>query len=120
MFKDLAGNTPTQAYNFGTPKTAQVRNQVSAFVGKNDPVDFYRFSLTRSSNVKLSLLNRDKGDADLQLRNEAGQTLFSARNGQGQRDRITADLAAGTYFVRVFPKQGDVQYRLILKIRQIF
>jgi parvulin-like peptidyl-prolyl isomerase len=120
MFKDLAGNTPAQAYDFGSPRTAVVRNQVSAFVGKDDPVDFYRFNLTRSSNVKLSLLNRDQGDADLQLRNEAGQRLFTSRLGVGVRDRITADLAAGTYFIRVFPKQGDVQYRLILKIKQIF
>jgi hypothetical protein len=120
MFKDLAGNTPAQAYDFGFPKTAQVRNKVNAFVGKDDPVDFYQFKLTRSSSVKLSGLNRDQGNADLQLLNQAGTTLFSSQRGAKQKDQIATDLTEGTYFIRVFPRQGDVQYRLVLKIRQKF
>jgi hypothetical protein len=121
MFKDLAGNTPAQAYDFGSPKTAQVRNRVrTAFVGTTDPADFYRFTLTRSSSIDLSLRNLDRGNADLQLWNSAGKTLFSSQRGSKQRDTIATDLAAGTYFIRVFPQKGDVTYRLILAIAQKF
>ncbi|MBW4515416.1 MAG: pre-peptidase C-terminal domain-containing protein [Timaviella obliquedivisa GSE-PSE-MK23-08B] len=121
MYQDLAGNTPTQAYNLGSPITAQFRSTVkTAFVGTNDPVDFYRFTLTRSSSISLSLRNRNQGNADLQLLNQPRKVLFSSQKGSQQRDTITAELAEGTYYIRVFPRKGDVTYQLILAIAQKF
>jgi Bacterial pre-peptidase C-terminal domain len=121
MFKDLAGNNPAQAYDFGSPKTAQVRNRVkSAFVGTNDLADFYRFTLLRSSSIDVSLRNLDQGNADLQIWNQAGKTIASSQRGRKQRETIATELSAGTYFIRVFPQKGDVTYRLILTIAQKF
>jgi hypothetical protein len=124
MFKDLAGNTPAQAYDFGSPKTGRVTDKVNAFVGTSDPNDFYKFKLTRSSSITLTLRNRDRGDADLELIDAIEKPLFASRRGANQRDRITSELNPGTYYIRVFPKAGpktsDVQYKLILKIVQKF
>jgi len=121
MYKDLAGNTLAQAYDFGSPKTAQVENQVkTAFVGTSDPIDLYRFTLTRASSISLSLRNQNQGNADLQLLSQTGKTLFSAQKGSRQRDTIKAEMSEGTYYIQVFPRKGDVTYRLVLAIAQKF
>ncbi len=110
------GNTPVDPGN--TLSTALDIGSVSGersfkeFVGTTDRNDIYRFSLSNNSDIKLTLssltqsayiaLIQDKngngriddGDGDV-LKSDSG---YSSENGY-----INQALAAGTYFIRVYP-----------------
>ncbi|MCU0566758.1 MAG: T9SS type A sorting domain-containing protein [Oculatellaceae cyanobacterium Prado106] len=116
-FRDLAGNTLKTALDLGSPQTARDRNVINAFVGQDDSNDFYRIRLRSASNVALTLRSLPfqnlLGNADIQLLNRQGRVLADGQlNAQG-RDRIQTNLPSGTYFIRVFPQQGNIRYRLI-------
>jgi hypothetical protein len=61
-----------------------------------DEQDYYRFSVSLTSNVTFSIATSDgETDPTMQLLNSSGAVVESLANGQ------TASLAAGTYYVRV-------------------
>jgi len=95
---DLAGNTQATGRNLGVLNGSAT---LSEFVNSADANDFYRFSLSRTSNFSLSL-NGLTADADVQLLNNAGQVIASSILGGANAESITRNLAAGNYAVRVY------------------
>ncbi|MDF5720176.1 MAG: pre-peptidase C-terminal domain-containing protein [Rhizonema sp. PD37] len=79
------------------------------FVGSTDRDDYYRFTLTQTSNFKLSLTGlTDYADADLIYDNNGngqidyGETLGRTDGSQYSDGSINQTLGAGTYFIHVY------------------
>lgn len=70
-------------------------------VGAIDTEDYYRFDLITPSHLELSLTDLSV-DADLQLYDGNGVLLSSSENDGTAADLITRNLAAGTYYARVY------------------
>ena len=116
---DYAGNTLGTARNIGTLSTAQTYTD---WVGSLDTNDYYSFNLAATSNLSV-LLNGLSANADLQLIRDingngvidAGEILQSSAIIGTANDSISvSNLAAGTYFVRVYPNGGNTNYNLTL------
>ncbi|MFM7470431.1 MAG: PPC domain-containing protein, partial [Nodosilinea sp.] len=108
---DNAGNTLATARNIGALSSTQT---FSDWVGSADTNDYYRFDLAQTSTFNLTL-NGLSADADVQLLNSSGTVLQSSVNGGTTAESITSQsLAAGTYYVRVFPYSGSTNYNLTL------
>jgi hypothetical protein len=113
------GNTLNTALNIGalSANTTTFKN----FVGQTDPNDYYRFTLNSNSNLSVTLaaLTDYAGVQLIQDKNNNGQindgdilTYNSAYSGNAD---ISADLQAGTYFMRVYAGGGDnTNYELIV------
>lgn len=80
-------------------------------VGSTDPVDCYKFNLTKSETVSVFLNGLAAGDT-LELLDSTGQviqsstnsgTTWSATDTGSTGGSITSSLAAGTYYARVTP-----------------
>lgn len=103
---DLFGNTRDTAIlvNFGTnvflPRNA---------VGTIDTEDYYRFDLTTPSELNLSLSGL-AANADLQLYDSNGVLISSSENLGIAADGLTRNLAAGTYYARVYLAQGGFTF----------
>jgi hypothetical protein len=69
-------------------------------LNRRDRVDFYSFTLNRSSSVNLQLSGL-RSNADLMLMNSAGQTMLRSSKGGKQAEQISGDMAAGTYYIKV-------------------
>ena len=116
---DNAGNTLGTARNIGTLSTAQTYTD---WVGSLDTNDFYKFNLSATSNLSV-LLNGLSANADMQLIRDtngngvvdAGEVLQSSALTGTAADSISfSNLAAGSYFVRVYPNGGNTNYNLTL------
>ena len=116
---DKAGNTPSTAFDIGSLNTAA---NFSDFVGNVDPEDFYRFTLTNVSGLKIQLSGLS-ADADLELAQDTNNSgvidsneIINTSELQGTSDEEInlSALAAGTYFVRVHQYDGDTNYNLSL------
>lgn len=107
---DYAGNTTAAARDIGTLTSS---TQVFAdFVGASDLYDFYRFNVTGSSSINLSLTGLSS-DADLYLLSSTGATLTSSVNSGSASDFINGyQVGAGTYYARVARFAGDTTYQL--------
>jgi len=105
---DNAGNTPSaaRAITVGSSSTSY-----TDWVGSTDTNDYYRFSLANSGNFNLNLTGMT-ADADVQLLNSSGSLIASSTNGGTASERITGQLSAGTYYIRVYPYSGDTNYNL--------
>jgi hypothetical protein len=110
VVSDSAGNTLSTARNIGTLTSSQA---FTDWVGSTDSNDYYRFSLGQASNFSLALTGLS-ADADVQLLNSAGGTLASSVRGGTSAESISSSLAAGNYFVRVYPYSGNTTYTLAL------
>ncbi|MFN9624246.1 MAG: pre-peptidase C-terminal domain-containing protein, partial [Cyanobacteriota bacterium] len=110
VVSDSAGNTLSTARNIGTLTSSQA---FTDWVGSTDTNDYYRFSLGQASNFSLALTGLS-ADADVQLLNSAGGTLASSVRGGTSAESISSSLAAGNYFVRVYPYSGNTTYTLAL------
>lgn len=84
---------------------------IAGFVGKQDKIDFYKFTLARSSNIALSL-TRLKANADVTLLNNSGVTIASSNQLKKLPESIATTLEAGTYYIRVNRRQGNTRYKL--------
>ncbi|MES2649311.1 MAG: zinc-dependent metalloprotease family protein [Bacteroidota bacterium] len=71
---------------------------------KNDN-DYYKFVVTTPGSVSLSLSNLP-ADYQLALLSNAGTVLLSSTNSGATSEGITSSLAAGTYYVRVYPRNA--------------
>jgi len=116
---DAAGNTLNAARNLGSLSRAQ---GFSDFVGSADPADYYRFSLSYTSNFSLSLGGLS-ADADVYLLRDAnsngaidpGEMLAASLMSGNSPEAITFNnLAAGNYAVLVNQFSGDTNYNLQL------
>jgi hypothetical protein len=92
--------------------TARVFND---FVGAGDPTDYYRFQTTATSNFRLTLTGLSS-DADVLLLDADGNAIAGGANAGTAAEAINFDaLAAGTYYVLVYPFAGDTNYTLNLR-----
>ncbi|WP_254563508.1 PPC domain-containing protein [Oscillatoria sp. HE19RPO] len=100
---------------------------VSDFVGNADPSDIYRFVLGTPSNLRVNLTGLS-ADADVDLIRDFnangaidfGDIIEASLNGGATPEAIATDnLAAGTYFVRVFQAENmesETNYNLNLSL----
>ncbi|NJR66958.1 MAG: DUF4394 domain-containing protein [Leptolyngbyaceae cyanobacterium CRU_2_3] len=99
---DEAGNTTPNA------RPAAIGSAPAIFqdaVGAADSDDFYRIDNTVFSNLSLNLTGLS-ADANVQILNSAGTVIRSSTASGTTSESINAGLAAGTFFVRVFPGAG--------------
>ena len=115
LIPDLAGNTLATARNIGA--LSGTRTFADA-VGSSDTNDYYRFSVSNSSNFTLAL-NGLSADADVQLLNSSGVLIQGSYLEGSLPESITRTLNAGTYYIRVFPYSGDTNYNLSLSATPI-
>ena len=75
------------------------------WVGETDTNDYYRFSLTESSNFELTLKNGTglASNADVELLDSTGTLLIRSINPTQIDESINAQLLPGTYYIRVYP-----------------
>ncbi|WAS05959.1 pre-peptidase C-terminal domain-containing protein [Gloeomargaritales cyanobacterium VI4D9] len=108
LSSDFAGNTFATARNItlgSTPTT------FTDWVGSTDTLDYYRFTLTQTSTVNLSLTGLS-ADAQLGLLDANGRWLaWDWRTGTAS-ESITQELNAGTYFIEVRQGSGSTHYNL--------
>jgi trimeric autotransporter adhesin len=82
-------------------------------VGPRDRVDFYKFTLNRSSAAKFQLSGL-QANADLNMLNSAGKIIARSRKGGNQAEQINRQLAAGTYYVQVLSRSNkSTRYKLV-------
>ena len=78
----------------------------SDWVGTTDPNDYYRFSLTQTSEFELSLTGLSDS-ADVELLDSSGNTLLHSSNFWLSDESINAQLLAGDYYIRVYPAYSN-------------
>ncbi|MGI0485045.1 pre-peptidase C-terminal domain-containing protein [Pantanalinema rosaneae CENA516] len=110
------GNTPGSAHNLGVLSGTQV---VGDRVSSTDPNDYYRFTLSGSSDFNLALTGM-AADADVELLSSSGAIIAGSYRGSNGDESINREgLAAGTYYVRVYRFSGNTPYRLTLSTNGI-
>ncbi len=119
---DSAGNTLSKSRNLGNLIGTGTYND---YIGKSDPNDYYRFNLSNPASVNV-LLNGLSANANVQLiydanRNgiiDTGEILrTSANTGRTSETINLSNLAAGTYYVRVYPSGSiNTKYNLNLSV----
>jgi hypothetical protein len=89
---------------------------IEAALCSGDPDDYSYVDLATATTLVLDLTNLPAGtDYDLVLYNAAGSQLAASRNYGNAAERITRGVAAGRYFVRVYPNgaaRSSQTYRL--------
>jgi hypothetical protein len=105
---DLAGNTlaTARAITVGSSTTSY-----TDWVGSTDTNNYYCFSLANSGNFNLGLTGMT-ADADVQLLNSSGSVIASSLRGGSNPERITRQLSAGTYYIRVYCYTGNTNYNI--------
>jgi len=107
---DLAGNTPTTAFDIGS------LNRIATYqdtIGSKDSNDYYRFTLENDSSFNLVLKGLE-ADADVQLLRGDGSFIQASTKAGVVAETISTTLNAGTYLVRIFPYTRDTSYTLNL------
>ena len=113
---DNAGNTLATARNIGILNSLQT---FSDYVGSADANDFYRFTLNGTNSVSLNLSGLS-ADADFQLIQDvngngaidSGEILAYPWQNGTLPESLAIGLAAGNYYIRVFPYSGSTTYTL--------
>ncbi|MEW6496974.1 MAG: S8 family serine peptidase [Cyanobacteriota bacterium] len=112
---DYAGNTLSAARDIGTLNGTQT---LQDFVGSSDSDDYYRLNLSTAGSLSV----RPDGlsaNINLQLLNSNGIQLGNASQVGNTTQAINfSGLAAGTYYVRLYPTSGDTNYSLSLSTSQ--
>ncbi|HEY9697359.1 MAG TPA: PPC domain-containing protein [Trichocoleus sp.] len=93
------GGSLTTAANLGD-LSGSTRLTWNDSIGNSSTSDFYRFTLARSSKVKLEL-GRLTGNADLHLINVDGKDLARSSRVNLSSESIQRRLSAGTYYMQV-------------------
>ncbi|GET36092.1 pre-peptidase C-terminal domain-containing protein [Microseira wollei] len=124
--RNFAAEELSTATDLGTVTSSQ---NLTGFVGNDDPTDVYRFTLGSASNVNFTLSGLS-ADADLVLIQDVdddgvlGEDLhiqeaeiigLSELEGTAS-ETIDTLLQAGTYFIQVEQYEGDTNYNLGLNI----
>jgi hypothetical protein len=92
---------------------------VQGSVSPASPNYYYKFSLASQGFFSL-YMNGLTGDADVQLLNSAGTVLAISQNSGTNAESIGQLLAAGTYYIRVFPYNGaSTSYNLSLSLATV-
>jgi Bacterial pre-peptidase C-terminal domain len=80
-------------------------------LNKRDRVDFFRFTLNRSSNVNFKLAGL-RANADLSLLDSTGKNIVRSAKPGNKAEKVQRQLAAGTYYVQVRGNGGATKYKL--------
>ncbi|WP_353671868.1 S8 family serine peptidase [Synechocystis sp. LKSZ1] len=113
---DNAGNTLATARSITLSSTP---TNFSDYVGAEDTNDYYRFSLSKTSDFNLSLSGL-VSDADVQLLDSNGNSLQTAQARGTGTESITQQLSAGTYYIRVYPySNSNTDYILGLSATEV-
>ncbi len=102
-FNDLAGNSFFFSRNIGTQPRDIV---VSDYVDANDPIDLYSFNLAFDSTFDLALAGLSD-DIDVELFDAFGNQIASSTSSGTASELISLTLAAGTYYINVYPGLSD-------------
>ncbi|MBW4434935.1 MAG: S8 family serine peptidase [Pelatocladus maniniholoensis HA4357-MV3] len=103
---DNAGNTLDTAWNIGEISANSQTISYRDWVGKSDSYDYYKFNISSTGDVSLSL--KDLGaDADIRLLNWQGENLAGSANIDNTDEFITSNLTAGTYYVEIYSYNGN-------------
>ena len=111
---DFAGNSATQARRLALSsqpgaKPSVVRDRLDS----SNRNDFYQVSLRQRSSLNLRVDGIGVGaDVNLELRNSDNQVIGRSTNAGQLRETLKQVLDTGKYFIRVFRKSGDTDYRL--------
>ncbi len=107
----MAYDNLESAFELGAITTTPIKeNEKIGFKQSNgvrERNDYYKFSLEEESDLTVTLDRLDK-DANIEILDSDGDILFSSTNRGIESEIIDADLEAGEYFVRVFPR-GNAQ-----------
>jgi murein DD-endopeptidase MepM/ murein hydrolase activator NlpD len=98
LMTDLGGNSIAEATNLGT----DADHYFSDYAGTDDRNDYYRFSVSQRSSVRIDVTNLS-ADIDIRLMNANQSILASSTRGGSDSELINVTLDAGTYFVHVYP-----------------
>jgi Bacterial pre-peptidase C-terminal domain len=111
-------NTLDKAFNFGFLNGNRSFDNQS--INTNDPEDYYRFALAKTSDLNISLTGLT-GKARLELiydangngKYDTGERLYESFDAQ-KGVSITPTLGAGTYFIRAYPvsDKDNINYNL--------
>jgi uncharacterized protein YkwD len=105
------GNTLGSALDLGSLSKTPITRSDS--VGSSDRNDYYRFSVSKTTNFNLTLSGMS-ADADVQLLGTNGSVLSRSNRGGIASETINRTLNPGTYYVRVYQYSGDTNYTLKL------
>lgn len=100
---DQAGNNAALARSITLGSTS---TSFKDAVSTSDTNDFYKFSTTAFGNLNLNLTGLS-ADANVQILNSAGTVIRSSTATGTTPESINAGLAAGDYFVRVYPGSSN-------------
>ena len=112
-----------------TPETARILGYITSVtemqmvdgevVRVPDDLDYYRFTLTESRQVSITLTGLD-ADAHLYLEDEDGEALANSENEGTADESIQRSLEAGTYHVRVSAQAaGENGYALRYDVAEL-
>ena len=94
---DIAGNTFSKARSVSVASNGKT---YKGWVGENDSVDYYAFSLGATNDFKLNLTDLD-ADVSVQLLNTNGTVIENYNSSSTGEINIDKELGAGAYRVRV-------------------
>ncbi|RDH48362.1 S8 family serine peptidase [Fischerella thermalis] len=103
---DNAGNTLDTAWDIGEISANTEAISYTDWVGKSDSYDYYKFNINTAGDVTLSLKDL-AADADMRLLNWQGEILAGSANITNTDEFITSSLTAGTYYVQIYPYNGN-------------
>lgn len=107
-----SNNTISSATALTVNQTPQT---YKASLHQNDNYDYYRFSLSETSDFSLTL-NGLIGDADVVLLDSYSNYIAGSFNWNTSNESINIQLASGNYYLCVYPYQKDVtEYNLTLQ-----
>lgn len=110
---DAAGNTLATARGLGNLLGSRT---LTDWVGASDTNDMYRLDLAQAGSFALTL-NGLGANADVRLLNGSGAVLASSLQAGTTAEAISRALAAGTYYVQVYPQAGNsTNYALNLSL----
>jgi hypothetical protein len=90
----------------GTAATISTNSAVSAAIGSTTDKDWYKFTLSSTSNLNITLTNL-AGDYDIVLYNSAGTEIKRSENSSTTNETISnTNTAAGTYYLQVYGYNG--------------
>lgn len=112
---DYAGNSREAARSIGT--LGATNESFRDWVGSPDGDDYYRFSLSRPGNLRLTI-NGLSADADVEILDSQGRRVMGgiSQNANNLPETLNLDsLGSGTYYARVYRHSGDTYYNLNLR-----
>ncbi|MBW4466562.1 MAG: PPC domain-containing protein [Pegethrix bostrychoides GSE-TBD4-15B] len=87
-------------------------------VGRDEDDDFYRFDLSKTRDIKITVQNREGifgPDLKFRLLRSNGSQIKSREVQQTQDESISRELKKGTYYIKVESDGQSVPYRLRYK-----